>query len=255
MAVDEITQRIRGAREALGGDAVVLGHHYQREDIIQFADERGDSFVLAQFAAERPESKYIIFCGVHFMAEAADILPSDEQAVVLPNMEAACSMADIASAPAVYSAWRELDEHLGGTDDILPVTHLNSAAPLTAFSGHHGGVGLTPFHAARGSRPATAGGTGPARARARRGVTRATATSLMWSVSVELGGPVPVPVIRPRTSSARIRRWPPLVRYERSSPESAHRRTVDSLTPSRAPAAPSVIHGRSSEVMLLTFPT
>ena len=149
MAVDEITQRIRGAREALGGDAVVLGHHYQREDIIQFADERGDSFALAQFAAERPESKYIIFCGVHFMAEAADILSSDEQAVVLPNMEAGCSMADMASAPDVYSAWRELEEHFGGTDDIIPVTYMNSAASLKAFCGEHGGVVCTSSNAAR----------------------------------------------------------------------------------------------------------
>ncbi len=144
---DQLNERVRAARAALGDDVIVLGHHYQREDIIEFADERGDSFVLAQYAAERPESKYIVFCGVHFMAEAADILSGDHQQVVLPNMEAGCSMADMASAPDVYAAWRELGEHFGGTDDIIPVTYMNSAASLKAFCGENGGVVCTSSNA------------------------------------------------------------------------------------------------------------
>jgi quinolinate synthase len=144
---DELVERVRTARAALGDRAVVLGHHYQREDIIQFADERGDSFVLAQYAAERPESQYIIFCGVHFMAEAADILSADHQKVVLPNIEAGCSMADMASAPDVHAAWAELGEHFGGTDDIIPVTYMNSAASLKAFCGENGGVVCTSSNA------------------------------------------------------------------------------------------------------------
>ena len=146
---DQLNERVRVARATLGDDVIVLGHHYQREDIIEFADERGDSFVLAQYAAERPESKYIVFCGVHFMAEAADILSGDHQKVVLPNMEAGCSMADMASAPDVHAAWRELGEHFGGTDDIIPVTYMNSAASLKAFCGENGGVVCTSSNAER----------------------------------------------------------------------------------------------------------
>ena len=127
---EELTTRIRAARAALGDRAVVLGHHYQREDIIQFADERGDSFMLAQYAAERPESEFIVFCGVHFMAEAADILSAPHQQVVLPNMEAGCSMADMAAPGDVRAAWRELEDLFGSGDDIIPVTYMNSAASL-----------------------------------------------------------------------------------------------------------------------------
>src|SRR5918992_5937637 len=105
LGAEELTRRIRAARETLGERVVVLGHHYQREDIIQFADERGDSFALAQYAAERPESEYIVFCGVHFMAEAADILAAPHQQVILPNLEAGCSMADMAKAADVEAAW------------------------------------------------------------------------------------------------------------------------------------------------------
>ncbi len=147
MDADELTRRIRAARSALGTDAVILGHHYQREDIIEFADERGDSFALSQFAAERPEAKYIVFCGVHFMAEAADILSGPHQQVILPNMEAGCSMADMAAPADVYSAWRELEDHFGSTDDIIPVTYMNSAASLKAFCGKHGGVVCTSSNA------------------------------------------------------------------------------------------------------------
>ena len=145
---DALVERIRAARTQLGERVVVLGHHYQREDIIQFADERGDSFMLARYAAERPESEYIVFCGVHFMAEAADILSTEHQKVMLPNLEAGCSMADMASQPDVLAAWRELGDHFGGTDDIIPVTYMNSAASLKAFCGANGGVVCTSSNAA-----------------------------------------------------------------------------------------------------------
>ncbi len=147
MDAQELSGRIRGARATLGDQVVILGHHYQREDIIQFADDRGDSFALAEYAANRPEAPYIVFCGVHFMAEAADILSADHQTVMLPNMEAGCSMADMAAAPDVSSAWRELGEFFDGTDDIIPVTYMNSAASLKAFCGEHGGVVCTSSNA------------------------------------------------------------------------------------------------------------
>ena len=106
----EIIERIRVARERLGERCVLLGHHYQREDIIQFADIKGDSFKLALWAAEHTEAEYIVFCGVHFMAEAADILSAPHQKVVLPNMAAGCSMADMADPEDVYACWEELEE-------------------------------------------------------------------------------------------------------------------------------------------------
>ncbi|MYB43102.1 MAG: quinolinate synthase NadA [Chloroflexi bacterium] len=146
---DELVTRVREARASLGDRAVILGHHYQREDIIQFADERGDSFMLAQYAAERPESEYIVFCGVHFMAEAADILSAAHQQVVLPNMEAGCSMADMAAPADVHVAWRELGDLFGSTEDLIPVTYMNSAASLKAFCGEHGGVVCTSSNAVK----------------------------------------------------------------------------------------------------------
>ena len=149
LSAEELTERIRAARATLGSRAVILGHHYQREDIIQFADERGDSFALAQYAAERQEAEYIVFCGVHFMAEAADILAGPHQQTILPNMEAGCSMADMASDPDVRQAWRELGAHYGGTDDIIPVTYMNSAASLKAFCGEHGGIVCTSSNATK----------------------------------------------------------------------------------------------------------
>ena len=149
LGADDLVTRVRAARAELGERAVVLGHHYQREDIIQFADERGDSFMLAQYAAERPESEYIVFCGVHFMAEAADILSAPHQRVILPNMEAGCSMADMAAPADVRVAWRELGDLFGGTDDIIPVTYMNSAASLKAFCGEHGGVVCTSSNAVK----------------------------------------------------------------------------------------------------------
>ena len=149
MDAEDLSRRIRAARATLGEKVVVLGHHYQREDIIQFADDRGDSFALAQYAASHPEAPYIVFAGVHFMAEAADILASPDQHVILPNIEAGCSMADMASEPDVQQAWRELGELFGGTDDIIPVTYMNSAASLKAFCGANGGVVCTSSNATK----------------------------------------------------------------------------------------------------------
>ncbi len=142
----EITERIAAARRSLGTRCVVLGHHYQREDVIAFADVRGDSFKLAQWAAERPEAEYIVFCGVHFMAEAADILSAPHQKVMLPNLAAGCSMSDMADPEDVYSAWAELEE-LGIAQDTLPITYMNSAAALKAFVGEHGGAVCTSSNA------------------------------------------------------------------------------------------------------------
>ena len=149
LAGPELVERVRAAREALGERVIVLGHHYQREDVIQFADRRGDSFGLSLYAASHPESEYIIFCGVHFMAEAADVLSAPDQQVMLPNLEAGCSMADMAAQPDVLTAWRELGEQFGGTEEIIPVTYINSAASLKAFCGEHGGVVCTSSNAAK----------------------------------------------------------------------------------------------------------
>jgi quinolinate synthase len=142
-----LIERVAVARQKLGTRLIVLGHHYQREDIIQFADFRGDSFKLSQWAAEHPESEYIVFCGVHFMAEAADILSGSHQKVMLPNMAAGCSMADMADPEDVYSCWEELEE-AGVADKVVPVTYMNSAASLKAFCGKHGGIVCTSSNAA-----------------------------------------------------------------------------------------------------------
>src|SRR6266540_4237736 len=143
----QLVARVAEARRKLGSRLIVLGHHYQREDIIQFADVRGDSFKLAQWAAQHAESEYIVFCGVHFMAEAADILSGAHQTVVLPNMAAGCSMADMADPEDVYACWEELEE-AGVADKVVPVTYMNSAASLKAFCGKHGGIVCTSSNAA-----------------------------------------------------------------------------------------------------------
>src|SRR3989304_5700647 len=142
-----LSRRIAAARAELGQRCVVLGHHYQREDIIQFADIRGDSFKLAQGAAQRPEAEFIVFCGVHFMAEAADILSQPHQKVVLPNMSAGCSMADMADPEDVYACWDELAE--ASITEIIPATYMNSAASLKAFCGRNGGIVCTSSNAAK----------------------------------------------------------------------------------------------------------
>lgn len=144
---DAIIHRIAAARHELGTRCVVLGHHYQREDIIQFADLRGDSFKLAQWASQQAEAEFIVFCGVHFMAESADILSKPHQKVVLPNMSAGCSMADMADPEDVYAAWDELAD--AGISGIVPVTYMNSAAALKAFCGKNGGIVCTSSSAPR----------------------------------------------------------------------------------------------------------
>jgi quinolinate synthase len=145
LTADELAQRVEAAKAKLSDKLVILGHHYQREDIIQFADYRGDSFKLARWAAEKREKEYIVFCGVHFMAEAADILSGDHQIVMLPNMAAGCSLADMAVPDDVYACWQELAE--AGIESVLPVTYINSAASLKAFCGRHDGIVCTSSNA------------------------------------------------------------------------------------------------------------
>lgn len=142
----DLVARARAAKERLGERVFVLGHHYQRDEVIQFADVTGDSFKLARDAAARPDAEYIVFCGVHFMAESADILTTDEQQVVLPDLAAGCSMADMARLQQVESAWEAL-EAAGIADQVVPVTYMNSSADIKAFCGRHGGVVCTSSNA------------------------------------------------------------------------------------------------------------
>jgi quinolinate synthase len=142
----DLVERARAARAALGDRAFVLGHHYQRDEVIDFADVTGDSFKLAQRAAARPEAEFVIFCGVHFMAESADILTSDAQQVVLPDMAAGCSMADMAEISQVEEAWAVLED-AGIAGDTVPVTYMNSTAAIKAFTGRHGGTVCTSSNA------------------------------------------------------------------------------------------------------------
>ena len=147
----DLVRRARAAREALGDRAFILGHHYQRDEVIAFADVTGDSFKLAQKAAARPQSEFIVFCGVHFMAESADILTNDDQIVVLPDMAAGCSMADMAAADQVADAWRTL-QSAGVADVTIPVTYMNSTAAIKAFTGEHGGTICTSSNAEKSLR-------------------------------------------------------------------------------------------------------
>ncbi len=146
LPADAIRARTRAARVALGRRAVVLGHHYQRESVIEFADFRGDSFKLSQLAAAQTEAESIVFCGVHFMAESADILRQPHQTVILPDLKAGCSMADMAVIEDVEEAWERLTAVHG--DSIVPVTYMNSSAALKAFCGERGGVVCTSSNAA-----------------------------------------------------------------------------------------------------------
>jgi quinolinate synthase len=141
-----LDDRIAAAKAKLGKDAVILGHHYQRDEVVKFADLRGDSLKLSQQAAEA-EGKYIVFCGVHFMAESADILRRDRQIVVLPDRSAGCSMADMADIGQVETCWRELAGVLD-TTPIIPVTYMNSTAAIKSFTGEHGGSVCTSSNAA-----------------------------------------------------------------------------------------------------------
>ena len=142
----DLVQRARAAREALGSRAFVLGHHYQRDEVITFADVTGDSFKLAREAAARPEAEFVVFCGVHFMAESADILTADHQQVVLPDLAAGCSMADMAAIGQVEDAWDALVD-AGVADDVVPVSYMNSSAAIKAFTGRHGGTICTSSNA------------------------------------------------------------------------------------------------------------
>ncbi len=153
-----LVERARAAKAALGSDLFVLGHHYQRDEVIAFADVTGDSFKLAQQAAARPDAPYVVFCGVHFMAESADILTGPSQAVVLPDLAAGCSMADMASFQQVEDCWDALtDAGIAGT--TVPVSYMNSTAAIKGFTGRHGGTICTSSNAERALRWAFAKGT------------------------------------------------------------------------------------------------
>ena len=152
---DEMDERITAAKRTLGGRVVILGHHYQRDEVIKFADFTGDSLKLARAAATKHEAEFIVFCGVHFMAESADILRAPHQKVVLPDLAAGCSMADMAAPDQLEMAWKELDG-MGvrtsaienGRAGLIPVTYINSSAAIKAFVGAHGGIVCTSTNAA-----------------------------------------------------------------------------------------------------------
>jgi quinolinate synthase len=141
-----LVERARAAKERLGSRVFVLGHHYQRDEVIQFADVTGDSFKLARDAAARPDAEYIVFCGVHFMAESADILTSAAQKVVLPDLAAGCSMADMARLRQVEDAWAAL-QAAGIAETVVPITYMNSSADIKAFCGRNGGAVCTSSNA------------------------------------------------------------------------------------------------------------
>lgn len=144
----EAIERIKAARAILGDEVVILGHHYQRDEVVQFADFQGDSYQLSKEGA-KVAAQYIVFAGVHFMAESADILARPDQVVILPNLRAGCSMADMATLEQVETAWAELEDVLGDdpTNQIMPITYMNSAANLKAFVGRNGGTVCTSSNA------------------------------------------------------------------------------------------------------------
>jgi len=144
----ELVQRAIQARSSLGDRAMILGHHYQRDEVIAFADIRGDSFKLAQAAADNPSAEFIFFCGVHFMAESADILTTKNQKVILPDLAAGCSMADMATAAQVEDCWQIL-EKLGVAKKTIPITYMNSSAAIKAFTGKNNGAVCTSSNAMR----------------------------------------------------------------------------------------------------------
>jgi quinolinate synthase len=146
-SAEELDQRIHEARQKLGTSVTVLGHHYQREEVIKYADFQGDSFLLSQAAASLPEAEYIVFCGVHFMAETACILCAPHQQVILPNITAGCSMADMAPMEDVEDSWDDLQEVLGDHGGIVPITYMNSIAGIKALCGRNGGAVCTSSNA------------------------------------------------------------------------------------------------------------
>jgi quinolinate synthase len=143
-----LVARARAARDALGNRVFVLGHHYQRDEVIAFADVTGDSFRLAQQAAARPQAEYVVFCGVHFMAESADILTGESQHVILPDLAAGCSMADMAAIDQVEECWEALED-AGVAAGVVPITYMNSSADIKGFTGRHGGTVCTSSNAKR----------------------------------------------------------------------------------------------------------
>jgi len=142
----EMDTRIAAARAKLGKRLVILGHHYQRDEVIKFADYTGDSYKLSQLVSKHPEAEFIVFCGVHFMAESADVLSADHQQVVLPDLAAGCSMADMVDAEQLEMCWADLEQM--GVGSVVPVTYINSAAAVKAFCGERGGVVCTSSNAA-----------------------------------------------------------------------------------------------------------
>src|ERR1044071_751905 len=142
----EMESRIAAARATLGSKLVILGHHYQRDEVIKFADYTGDSFRLARQIANRPEADFIVFCGVHFMAESADVLCAPHQKVILPDLAAGCSMADMADPDQLATCWEELTQM--GITGVIPVTYINSAASIKSFVGERGGTVCTSSNAA-----------------------------------------------------------------------------------------------------------
>lgn len=144
---EEITEGIAFARKEIGEKAILLGHHYQRDDVIQFADFTGDSYKLSKMAAAAKDAKWIIFCGVHFMAETADMLTSPDQNVLLPNLAAGCSMADMANPRDLEDCWGDLELVLGTTDRVIPITYMNSVAAIKAHCGKNGGLVCTSSNA------------------------------------------------------------------------------------------------------------
>jgi quinolinate synthase len=144
---EEMSLRIAAARAALGDRLVILGHHYQRDEVIKFADYTGDSFKLANTIAKHPDADYIVFCGVHFMAESADILAMPHQKIILPDLAAGCSMADMAPADQLEICWSELTQ-MGFSSRVVPITYINSAAAIKSLVGENGGTVCTSSNAA-----------------------------------------------------------------------------------------------------------
>src|SRR5918995_1338801 len=143
---DELESRIAAAKATLGDRLLVLGHHYQRDEVMRWADARGDSYRLSVLAGSRPDADYVVFCGVHFMAESADILTTDRQQVLLPDLNAGCSMADMADIESVEEAWEQL-ESVVDVERLVPITYMNSSAALKAFVGRKGGAVCTSTNA------------------------------------------------------------------------------------------------------------
>src|SRR5262247_1171118 len=143
---EDMDARIAAAKQTLGRRLVILGHHYQRDEVIKFADYTGDSYKLSQQISRHPDAEFIVFCGVHFMAESADVLCAPHQQVILPDLAAGCSMADMADPDQLEVCWEELTEM--GIQGVVPVTYINSAASIKAFVGEHGGTVCTSSNAA-----------------------------------------------------------------------------------------------------------